>query len=79
MKEKKQRRTMDIVLMIIAVTTLLFIAGNFYTFLKVGAEQTTLITCYFAAIVGELLVGGVMQTFKIKSKNSKDDSDEGGV
>ena len=64
MKEKKNVRTMDIILAVIAVFLLLFIAVLLWLYYQTGAIPDTLCTCVFAACGGECGVMGWIKTTK---------------
>ena len=53
MKEKKNVRTMDIILAVIAVFLLLFIAVLLWLYYQTGAIPDTLCTCVVAGCGGE--------------------------
>jgi hypothetical protein len=78
MKKTKQKRFAETALLIIAVTTLLFIAAQMVSFWHTQTEQSTLITAYFASIVTEmagLLVKRIME--KRSAKKSAENRAEG--
>lgn len=51
--KKRQRKTMDIVLIILALSTLIFTITMIYLFSKYQTVPDTLITCFFSAVIGE--------------------------
>ena len=64
MKEKKNVRTMDIILAVIAVFLLLFIVVMVWLYYQTGAIPDTLCTCVFAVCGGECGVMGWIKTTK---------------
>lgn len=64
MKEKKNVRTMDVILAVIAVFLLLFIVVMVWLYYLTGAIPDTLCTCVFAACGGECGVMGWIKTTK---------------
>ncbi|MDR2044162.1 MAG: hypothetical protein LBQ15_07305 [Clostridium sp.] len=81
MSSKKQGRFANTVLLIIAVTTLLFVIAQMVSFWHTQIEQTTLITCYFASIVTEcagLLIKRILEKKPIKKAAEEADKEEQG-
>lgn len=68
MKEKKNVRTMDIILAVIAVFLLLFIVVMIWLYYQTGAIPDTLCTCVFAACGGECGVMGWIKTTKERQR-----------
>lgn len=66
--KKKQLRTMDVVLMVIAVFLLLFIAVLLWLYYRTGAIPDTLCTCVFAVCGGECGVMGWIKTTKERQR-----------
>ncbi|GHU52620.1 hypothetical protein AGMMS49975_08790 [Clostridia bacterium] len=54
MKKKRKSRFADKVLLILAVTTALFVVANFVSFWHSNIEQSTLITAWFGCVGVEL-------------------------
>ena len=61
---KKKVRTMDVVLVTIAIFLLLFVAAMIWLYYRTGAIPDTLCTCVFAACGGECGVMGWIKTTK---------------
>ena len=68
MKEKKNVRTMDVILAVIAVFLLLFIVVMVWLYYLTGAIPDTLCTCVFAACGGECGVMGWIKTTKERQR-----------
>lgn len=69
MKKKKAIRTMDVVLVVIAVFLLLFIITLLALYYLTGAIPDTLCTCVFAICGGECGVMGWIKTTKERQKD----------
>ena len=74
------------VIVAIGVTTVIFIAAQYVSFLITGIEQTTLITYYFTAVViecgalmlkrlSEIIVARVKKKEKIEPETETDESE----
>ena len=68
MKGKKNVRTMDVILAVIAVFLLLFIVVMVWLYYQTGAIPDTLCTCVFAACGGECGVMGWIKTTKERQR-----------
>lgn len=68
---KKEVKTMDIVLIIIAVFLLLFVIAMVWLFYKTGSVPDTLCTCVFAICGGECGVMGWIKTTKERASERK--------
>lgn len=68
MKGKKNVRTMDVILAVIAVFLLLFIVVMVWLYYHTGAIPDTLCTCVFAACGGECGVMGWIKTTKERQR-----------
>lgn len=64
----KKIKTMDLVLVLIAVLTILFVIINLILFDLHETIPNTLVTCWFSAIVGEFGVLGWIKTTKVKQE-----------
>ena len=73
---KKQIHTMDVILIIVGITLLLFTVGMIIVFLYIGSVPDTLITCVFAALGGECGVMGWIRTAKEKNKKKEEYNDD---
>ena len=69
MKRKKQKRTMDVILVFIAVFLLAFIVTMIILYYTTGAIPDTLCTCVFAACGGECGVMGWIKTTKERQRD----------
>lgn len=70
---KKDRRFAELVLLIIGITTAIFIVAQYVSFLITGTEQSTLIEYYFNAVViecGALMLKRITEviTARVKKK-----------
>ena len=61
-----QKKTMDIILIIICVMIILFTGAMIWVYLKVGDIPKVLCTCFFAACTGECGFMGLIKSTKIK-------------
>lgn len=68
-KEKKERRTMDFILVIVGILLISFTIAMIILFQKYGSVPDTLITCVFAALAGECGIMGWIKTTKERNKN----------
>lgn len=64
MKDEKNVRTMDVILIVIAVFLLIFIIALLWLYYRTGAIPDTLCTCVFAICGGECGVMGWIKTTK---------------
>lgn len=71
MKCRKQTRTMDVVLALIAVFLLAFIVVMIILYYATGAISDTLCTCVFAVCGGECGVMGWIKTTKERQRDRK--------
>lgn len=67
--EKKSGRTMNTILLVVAVLLILFTLKMIHVFETTGAVPDTLITCVFAALGGECGIMGWIKTTKDKYKD----------
>ncbi len=68
-KPKKKIKTMDVILIIIGASLLLFTLEMIRLFKLYGAVPDTLITCVFACLGGECGIMGWIKTTKDKRKD----------
>ncbi len=68
MKNRKNVRTMDVVLVIIASFLLVFVVIMMWLYYRTGAIPDTLCTCVFAACGGECGVVGWIKTTKDRQR-----------
>ena len=69
--KKRQIRTMDIVLIIIAVFLLVFVAAMMWLYWRTGGIPDTLCTCVFATCGGECGVMGWIKTTKERQRDRR--------
>ena len=67
--EKKRIRTMDIILIVIAVFLLIFISLLLWMYYRTGGLPDTLCTCVFGVCGGECGVMGWIKTTKDKQQD----------
>ena len=67
--EKKRIRTMDVILIVIAVFLLVFIALLLWMYYRTGGIPDTLCTCVFGICGGECGVMGWIKTTKDKQQD----------
>lgn len=68
-KQKKEIRTMDLILVIVGLLLISFTVSMILIFRKYGSVPDTLITCVFAALAGECGIMGWIKTTKEKNKD----------
>lgn len=71
MRRKKEVRTMDVILIFIAIFLLAFIVTMIVLYYITGAIPDTLCTCVFAACGGECGVMGWIKTTKERQRDRK--------
>lgn len=71
MRRKKEVRTMDVILVFIAVFLLAFIVTMIILYYTTGAIPDTLCTCVFAACGGECGVMGWIKTTKERQRDRR--------
>lgn len=67
----KKIKTMDLVLVLIAILTILFVIVNLMLFDLHEMIPNTLVTCWFSAVVGEFGVLGWIKTTKVKQQEQE--------
>lgn len=70
-KPKKDIKTMDIILIIVGVSLLLFTLEMIHVFEIYGAIPDTLVSCVFACLGGECGIMGWIKTTKDKNTDRK--------
>lgn len=70
-KEKKEKRTMDFILVVVGILLISFTIAMIILFKKYGSVPDTLVTCVFAALAGECGVMGIIKTTKIRYEDRK--------
>lgn len=68
MQDKKAIRTMDIVLLVLAVLLVVFVGVMIWLYYQTGGIPDTLCTCVFAACGSECGVMGWIKTTKERNK-----------
>lgn len=63
-----QRKTMDIILIIVGVAILIFTIIMIWLYLVTGGIPDTLVTCFFAACTGECGFMGWIKTAKTRNQ-----------
>lgn len=71
--KKKERRTLDLILIVIAVFLLAFVVAMIWLYYRTGGIPDTLCSCVFAACGGEC---GVMGWIKVTKERYRDQSFE---
>lgn len=71
--KKKERRTLDLILIVIAVFLLAFVVAMIWLYYRTGGIPDTLCSCVFAACGGEC---GVMGWIKVTKERYRDRSFE---
>ena len=69
--EKKRIRTMDVILVVIAVFLLIFISLLLWMYYRTGGIPDTLCTCVFGVCGGECGVMGWIKTTKDKQQDRR--------
>lgn len=72
----KQKKTMDLILIIIGILILLFTAIMIWLFLMTGAIPDTLCTCFFVACTGECGFMGWIKTAKTRYQEHQWEEDK---
>lgn len=70
--KKGKRKTMDVVLVIIAIFLLLFVVAMLWLFYHTGSIPDTLCTCVFAACGGECGIMGWIKTTKERNRDREE-------
>jgi protein-S-isoprenylcysteine O-methyltransferase Ste14 len=80
-RSPKAQRFATRVLIVIAITVLLFVVAQYVSFLITGTEQSTLITCFFAVVgteCGVMMLKRVSEIFAGRKKKDAPEDGEGG-
>ena len=64
-----QKKTMDIILVILGISVFIFTVTMIYLYLTTGGIPDTLCTCFFAMCTGECSVMGFIKTVKEKYRD----------
>lgn len=70
-EEAKATRTMDVILVVIAIFLLVFVVVMIWTYHKTGGIPDTLVTCVFAALASECGIMGWIKTSKDRYRERK--------
>lgn len=65
------KKTCNIILLILAITTIAFTVTCLWLFYLYQAIPDTLVDKFYSTIVGELLVMGLIKVFKIKERKNE--------
>jgi hypothetical protein len=63
-----QKKTMDIILIIVGIAILIFTVVMIWLYLVTGGIPDTLVTCFFAACTGECGFMGWIKTAKTRAR-----------
>ena len=63
-KVRKERRTSDVILMVLFICTIAIIVAYFYCILVVGIEPTVIVQEWFRVLLGELGILGLIKVAK---------------
>ena len=77
---KKRISVMDLILILIGVSLVIFTVTMIVLFCKFGAIPDTLCTCYFGAVAGECGIMGLIKSMKIRYEDRqwyKEDTEKG--
>lgn len=74
MKKDKKTRTMDVILLALAIFLISFTAVLLWLYYSTGGIPDTLCTCVFTACGGECGIMGWIKTTKDKYATSQDDT-----
>ena len=64
-------KTMDIILIIVAVLVIAFTVTMIFLFLRYAMVPDTLITCFYAAMASECGIMGWIKTAKVRNQERK--------
>jgi predicted permease len=64
--KKSQKKTMDIILVLVGITTLVFTITMIWLYLTTGGIPDTLCTCFFVACTGECGFMGWIKAAKVR-------------
>lgn len=76
MKEKKNIRTMDVILFVLACFLLIFVSLLLWLYYRTGGIPDTLCTCVFAICGGECGVMGWIKTTKERQRDRQYDLED---
>ncbi len=77
MRKKKKGDYSKRIVALILVVALLFSASVLLIFLRTGAEPATLVSCFFAGVIGELwLLAGIKKKKIVQENNCSDKFEE---
>ena len=76
MRRKKKVRTMDVVLVIVALFLLVFVIALMWMYYRTGGIPDTLCTCVFAICGGECGIMGWIKTTKERCQDRKNELED---
>lgn len=76
MSKKEKIKTMDVVLVIIAVSLIMFVIAMVWLYYRTGGIPDTLCTCVFAICGGECGVMGWIKTTKERASDRKQELED---
>ena len=65
-------KTMDIILILLYITVLLFTGLMYWTYMVTGGIPDTLCTCFFVAVTGECGFMGWIKTAKVRQEAAEE-------
>ena len=74
--KKKERRTLDLILIVIAVFLLAFVVAMIWLYYRTGGIPDTLCSCVFAACGGECGVMGWIKAYNEKLQKQQEEKEE---
>lgn len=75
----KKRKVSYIVLIILAITTVVFTATCLWLFYLYQSVPDTLVQYFYTTIVGELLCSMLIKVFKVRKENSNDNGTDNDI
>lgn len=65
-------KTMDIILVLLYITVLIFTGLMYWTYMMTGGIPDTLCTCFFVAVTGECGFMGWIKTAKVRQETAEE-------
>ncbi len=69
----KKLNKIDVTLILVGITTVIFIAVMIWLYIKTGAVPDSLVAGYFAAVFGEVSICGWIKNIKEKAKKVEEE------
>lgn len=69
-------KTMDIILILLYITVLIFTGVMYWTYMVTGGIPDTLCTCFFVAVTGECGFMGIIKSVKEKYRNKEQELED---